>query len=112
MQRGDTVYNVSNGQLETAAFVEESIVEGASKPTWLLISHRDRRRIRCSTKMYVDTEQKAWERYLRECKEALPNANKSVQEARAHLSHVRSEIARISTIVEGLKDASKKDHVV
>ena len=109
MQRGDTLYRVVNGQLETATFVEEGFVEGASLPTWVLIGHRDRSRIRCSPRMYVDTEQKAWERYLQECKEALPAAQKSVQEAKAHLLHVRTEIVRTSTVLEGLKDAPAKD---
>lgn len=109
MQRGDTVYTISNGQLEKATFVEETIVEGASLPSWLLISHRDRRRFRCSTTMYVDTEQKAWERYLRQCKEALPACQIALREAKSGLQYVRSEIVRTKTILEGLKDEPAKD---
>jgi hypothetical protein len=51
--------------------------------------------------MYVDTERKAWERYLNEVEAAIPEAEKSVLEAVHHYGYVRAERAKVLEILKG-----------
>lgn len=105
MKYGDKVYRINGeGNLEVAKFLEESIVEGASLPTWKLRvkGPPGQNTIRCSTTMYVDTEVKAWERYLGECRAALPDAIKHAQQAMEYISYVYGELTKTKAILEGL----------
>ncbi|MGO8746201.1 MAG: hypothetical protein ACLQNE_09445 [Thermoguttaceae bacterium] len=97
-KRGDTVYKVWNGKLETARFIEESVLPGCGAPTWEIRGEGDRRS-RCSTTMYLDTEKAAWERYLAECREALPDIQKHLEEVKKDLALCESEIVRVEAII-------------
>ncbi len=58
-----TVYRISQGKMQAATFIEESIREGCSMPTWLIIDSSGQK-CRCSPGMYYFTEREAWQQEL------------------------------------------------
>lgn len=101
-KRGDTLYRIGQGQLEKATFFEESLADpGCTITTYVVKEYGALRRSRCSKTMWVDTERKAWERYLVEIEDALPGAEKSVLEAVRTYGYVRAEQAKVKEILEG-----------
>lgn len=67
------VYRISHGKLQAATFLEESIREGCSLPTWLIIDDTGRK-CRCSPGMYHATEREAWQQELADINASLLNA--------------------------------------
>ncbi len=115
-KRGDTLYRIRCGctsdpeayvlgaYLEKALFIEEGLSSPGCTETTFLLQHLHKdggKRFRCSKTMYVDTERKAWERYLNEVEAAIPEAEKSVLEAVHHYGYVRAERAKVLEILKG-----------
>ena len=99
LKRGARVYDVCNGKLEVGTFLEEGIVEGASLPTWLV--RHDGRKIRCSPKHYLPSAEAAWERYLQQCKDAIPGLQEHIEEAKHNLAFTESEVKRVEGLLRG-----------
>lgn len=101
-KRGDTLYRIGQGQLEKVTFLEESLADpSCTQTTYLVREIGSLRRVRCSVTMYLDTEKKAWERYLIEIEDALPGAEQSVLEAVRIYGHIRAEQAKVLEILKG-----------
>ncbi len=74
MQRGDKLYHItSTADIEVVTFLEESIVEGASSPTWLC--RRNGGTFRCSIGMYQKTEAEAWLEFVRMLRVTITRSN-------------------------------------
>ena len=112
---GDTLFNVESGKLVKAYFVEEGLANwDCATPTFLLRTPRTREDyqhgrsglIRCSTTMYVDTERKAWERYLAEQQAAITSTKKHLEEIKRDLAQCKIEILRVEKILDTIKETT------
>lgn len=99
--RGDKLYRIWNGELETPTFIEESIAFGASVPTWV---SRDKDGVLCrhSKEMYCLTPLDAWFRYLREAEKSVEAARKGVTEAVEHFAYCKLQLDLAERMVETL----------
>jgi len=98
LKRGDKLYRVFNGALETVTFVEERAVEmpfvtGACEYVFTCKKYGGAK-FDCSMDMYEKTEMEAWTRYLRECDEAEPGCTKAIRDAEAALDYLSHEQAK------------------
>ena len=108
--RGDKLYKCWNGKLETVTFVEESIVEGAYAPTWLVSKQVNcdettlpiRRRTRCSIGSYFTTEKAAWKAELAKYKAGLNQQIKQRHELTEIIKQTRQTIKELKEKV-GIK---------
>lgn len=98
LKRGDKVYSVWNGKLETAVFLEESVVDGAWRPTWLI--RKDRKRFRCSPNQYLPSAEAASKRYLQECKQAVVDIGKHLEEVKQTFAFAESEVNRVEGLLK------------
>ena len=80
--------------LETITVLEESVVEGARVPSYL-IRYEDGRRARVSVGLHWPTPREAWQAYLDGLVEALDNER----------SHLRGIGERIQDLLRGLGPA-------
>ena len=113
---GDTLFNVESGKLVKAYFVEEGLANwDCATPTFLLRTPRTREDyqhgrsglIRCSTTMYVDTERKAWERYLDQTAAAIPFIKQQLQDTQNDLAKCESEVLRVEKILDTIKEVEQ-----
>jgi len=88
------------GKLETGTFIEESIAEGASAPTWLV--RNDTRRIRCAVGSWFLTEKEALQDELDAVKsstkfqrESIAIAKQQIAENRENAKQLRARIAKL-----------------
>lgn len=94
-QRLQKMYSVSgNGDLETVVFLQEQILPGATIPTYSMKDLISDRRFSCSKDMYVETEQEAWERYLKECEQILPKLKEQLESLKEKVGDCEWEIRR------------------
>jgi hypothetical protein len=101
-KHGDKLYRCFDGTLETAMFEKEAIADGATQPTWLIRYHKPRFGswgAQVSRDYYCLTEREAYEKYLREVENVLPQLEKGIQDAQASLDHARSEAKRVSKLL-------------
>jgi hypothetical protein len=101
MIHGDTLYHLWHGEIETATFLEESIVESASIPTWLCRG-KDGRRFRCAVGMYSITEREAWARHLDECRAELSGIIRHRDECDKQIAEAVARIAEIEDKLKGM----------
>jgi hypothetical protein len=104
-KKGDKLYRVWNGNLETAVFISV-MYNGEHKDKMKYPSfccHKsgqpapkggDGYVFICSPEMYMRTELEAWMRYEKECCEAETSCGKAVEEAEKQLDYVRNEEAK------------------
>jgi len=104
--RGDKIYKCFDGTLETAIFLEEGLADpSCSANTWLCQDTRmgSRRKFRCSTNMYVTTAQEAYEIFLKQCGEALPLYEQSIQDTVKELIDLTKLIIKVEFELDKLK---------
>ncbi len=102
MRKGDRLYSVWNGKLETFAFLEESIVEGAFSPTMVVRNMETMCKIRCSLTHCLPTKKAAWELYLTQCEknndgliEHLKDLAESMKANAAEIVRVKAQLAKL-----------------
>lgn len=95
-QCGDKMYSAFCGKLRVVQFVREEIAPGATLPTYIMREGEfpNREHFRCPTDMYVETEQEAWEIYLRDCENVLPSIIEQAKKAQDAVEHCKSEIEK------------------
>lgn len=105
-KRGDTLYKVWNGVLETVTFLEEGIdtEAGATAPTWLVREKGKEspimgRRIRCTIGMYHTSAKAAWQAELDNYKSGLQyqidqrkKLGETIKETRAKIIELRKTV--------------------
>lgn len=100
MQRGDKLYKCWNGTLETMTFLEEGLADPSCTVETYLLRRPDGRKVRCSKAMYLATPQAAYERYLDECREAVPTMRAYIAEQEQRLRECEAEIVRVQALLE------------
>jgi hypothetical protein len=106
-EAGATLYRVWNGELETATFVKEQILEGASRPTWTVQkddpskSWYESRGV-VSPNYYHLTEKKAWEDYVEDLKLSAPQLEKAVTTAQVQHAQCLALLIEAEAKVEEL----------
>ncbi len=97
-ERGTPLYQVNheNGTLEIVTFLEESIVEGAYAPTWLLRNVTRKPlmgRFRTSPKNgYRLTPREAWADYIKDLQDSVLVNQQMIREGRETVLSLRQEI--------------------
>lgn len=95
----DKLYKVWNGKLEEVTFLEESVLEGARLPTWL-VRNSDHRKVRTSVGSYHTSKSDAWKEYLQGVQEALARDRKGLDETKERIKGWRVEIKQIREILK------------
>ena len=100
--KGDKLYVVWNGKLETVTFIrDEHAPQMENIPAEAGLAYvceypkgrnpDERRRFVCSPDMYQTTELEAWTRYYGHCKDGITAALKGQEEAERHVEYVKAE---------------------
>jgi len=93
--KGQKLYRFWGG-LQTATFIEESIVEGASTPTWLVRDDlKPTRCIRCGVDSWFLTEAEAIRDEIESNKSGITNAKECIANSRRALSSYRADINKL-----------------
>lgn len=95
---GDKLYDCFTGSLRTVTFVSQGLAEGASVPTYIL-REASGRKFRCAIDMFLPTEREAYQRYLDNCKQAIPGMRKQITELNESLAFFESEIVRLASLL-------------
>lgn len=95
MKRGDKLYNISNGQLETVTFIEEGFADPSCTRTTYLVKDANGRKARCSTGHFATTPKEAWERHLLDTKAGLE----------AQLKHIAENVVRAQITLQNIAAA-------
>jgi hypothetical protein len=93
---GDKLYTAFNGKLKVVTFVREEYapqmgnIPAESRLSYLC-KDSDDKRFNCSPDMYCRTELEAWQKYYKECTEAIGPAKQHLEEAERQLNFVAQE---------------------
>lgn len=101
----DKMYQVSGGDnptLETVIFLEESLSDPSCTKTTYLMRDSNGRKFRCSKDYYYETPKQAWEKHLKDCREAYEPTYRQLEEAQKQLDWLNEETKRVAEIVESL----------
>lgn len=97
--RGDKLYDVFNGELETVTFIEQSLAAPeCTIETWLVRKHKNVL-ARCSIDAYKTNAELAWQEYLANCKVGLINAQENINKTIDIMVELKQEILRVEKIL-------------
>lgn len=110
INRGDKLYKyywdsiTQKGALETVTFLEESIVEGACKPSWLCAAGQGgkSRKFRCSPEMYFLTESEARYAFERD----LINGINSLE---VNIANLEKQVINMAIALKELRNGNLSD---
>ena len=94
MKRGDVLFRVLDGKLEQVVFVEESLA-GSDCTVRTYVVRDACKHVRCAAEMYVGSEREAWEKYLREVRIGVSEAERAIEDAEEELDIVKEEVVRV-----------------
>jgi hypothetical protein len=97
-KKGDLLYTIENGNLQTVKFIEESFSTPECTETTYVLKYADRK-FRCSKDMYVESPELAWKRYYEQLQNALSEAEHNLTVVQAHLQAIQKESERVKGIL-------------
>lgn len=108
-KKGDKLYTAFNGKLEVVTFFgltpngrAYEMLKPARESDDPITGYVDRR-FQCAPEMYFRTELAAWEKYYKDCVEAMEPARKGVLEAEDHFRFVQDQVAAAAMKIMHLK---------
>jgi peptidoglycan hydrolase CwlO-like protein len=103
-KHGDSLFSIEGGKLKRVIFIEESLsAPECTETTYVLRNLNSQSRFRCSKDMYVATSEQAWQRYLDQLQQALPDAEKAVINAQNQLNWLKNKILETQAILTPTK---------
>lgn len=104
---GDKLYTAFNGKLKVVTFVREEYAPQmenipASSRLSYVCKDSDGVPFACSPDMYCRTELEAWQKYYRECGEAMQPARNALANAQEHIEFVDAEANKAALRIAAL----------
>lgn len=96
MKRGDKRYRYQNGEMVAVTFLEETIVEGASLPTWLM--RDDWGKYRTSKGADYATPLEAYDAWLAEAERSILLMQEHVTQLQQQIAEVAAQVAEIKAL--------------
>jgi hypothetical protein len=99
-ERGTPLYTCdsSTGEVQRVYFLEESIAEGASMPSWV-VRDSERRRIRCSRNSYLPSVREARHRWLEAARQSVLIAERELQK---HIEDRQNAIVALKGCIDNV----------